>query len=50
MEDVSWIPEFGWKKDHLQLIVSNEGKFKMESFDPTPLPIDPSITVCGIIP
>jgi len=44
------IHKVGEKKEELQRVLSEGGMFDMTSFDPTPMPLDPEVQVCGIIP
>ena len=38
------------KKERLREAISEGGKFDMMDFEPAPMPLDPSVKVCGIIP
>jgi phosphatidylinositol 3-kinase len=38
------------KKQRLREAVSEGGKFDMMNFEPTPMPLDPTVFVCGIVP
>jgi len=38
------------QKEELRKCVGKGGIFDMSNFDPTPIPLDPSVKVCGIIP
>lgn len=38
------------KKKELRKILGKKGKFNMTYFDPAPMPLDPSVEVCGVIP
>jgi phosphatidylinositol 3-kinase len=38
------------KKARLREAVSEGGKFDMMNFEPAPMPLDPSVKVCGIVP
>lgn len=37
------------KKERLREAISEGGKFDMVNFEPSPMPLDPSVKVCGII-
>lgn len=48
--DVQAIKEHGQWTDHLKSIIKEGGKFELENFEPTPLPIDPTILTVGVVP
>ena len=38
------------KKNELRTVVNKGGEYEMLEFEPTPIPLDPSVEVCGIVP
>ena len=38
------------KKERLREAIGEGGKYEMLNFDPAPMPLDPSVYVCGIFP
>jgi len=41
---------FNGKLERLKEAISVGGKFEMYDFEPTPIPLDPTVMVCGLVP